>query len=133
MKAIITYLSFDGNCREAMEFYKRCLGGELFIMPYSEAPGEFANVKDRIIHATLRNPAGAIMASDAMPGSTIQRGNGFSISISPESLEEAERLFASLSEKGKVTMELQDTFWGARFGMLTDRFGIQWMINFEKK
>jgi PhnB protein len=71
------------------------------------------------------------MASDSMPGTPLQQGNNFSVSISCESLQEIERMFAALSEKGKVTMPLQDVFWGARFGMLTDQFGINWMLNYE--
>ena len=133
MKEIITYLNFDGNTREAMKFYERCLGGELYIMPFSEAPGDFPKeAKDRIMHATLRNGSAVLMASDTMPGMPFKQGNNFSICISPESLDETDRLFAALGEKGKVTMPLQETFWGARFGMVTDQFGINWMLNFEK-
>ena len=133
MKEITTYLNFDGNCRQAMTFYQRCLGGELHIMPFSEAPGDFAKeAKDRIMHATLRAGSGTLMASDTMPGMPFQQGNNFAICIAPESIQETERLFTALAEGGKVTMPLQDTFWGARFGMLTDKFGINWMLNFEK-
>jgi PhnB protein len=133
VKDLTTYLTFDGNCRQAMEFYKRCLGGELFLMPLSEAPGETPkNAKDLIMHANLRNGSIALMASDTWGDHPFQRGNNFSICISPESLAEAEKLFASLGEKGTITMALQDTFWGARFGTLTDQFGINWMVNFEK-
>jgi len=67
-----------------------------------------------------------------MPGSPFKQGTNFSICLNPESLAEAEKVFSALAEKGKVTMPLQDTFWGARFGMLTDQFGINWMFNFEK-
>ena len=72
------------------------------------------------------------MASDSMPGTTVKKGDNFSICVGCESPEEIERLFAAVGEKGKVTMPLQDTFWGARFGMLTDQFRINWMFNFEK-
>ena len=133
MKELSTYLTFDGNCRQAMEFYKRCLGGELFFMPFSEAPGETPKeAKDLIMHANLRNGSIALMASDRWGDHPYQAGNNFSICIAPESLEETEKLFAALGEKGKVTMPLQDTFWGARFGTLADQFGINWMVNFEK-
>ena len=73
-----------------------------------------------------------LMASDNMPGMPFQQGNNFSVSISAESLEESERLFAGLSAKGTVTVPLRDAFWGARFGMVTDQFGINWMVSFEK-
>ena len=73
-----------------------------------------------------------LMASDTMPGMPFQQGNNFSVNINCESLEEIERFFTALSENGKVTMPLHDAFWGARFGMLTDQFGVNWMFNFEK-
>lgn len=136
MKQINTYLTFDGNCREAMSFYEKCLGGQLFLMPFSQAPcdlpPEAADAKDRIMHACLSNGKAMLMASDTMPGMPFQAGNNFSINIACESQEEAERLFAALGENGKVIMPLQQTFWAARFGMLTDRFGINWMFNLEE-
>jgi PhnB protein len=133
MKGLITYLNFDGNCREAMKFYERSLGGQLHMVPFSEAPGNFPQeAKDRIMHASLTIGSAAIMASDTMPGTPFKQGNNFSLCINSESLEETEKLFNILGENGKVTMPLQDTFWGARFGMLTDQFGINWMFNFEK-
>jgi len=133
VKEFTTYLTFDGNCRQAMEFYKRCLGGELYLMPLSEAPGKTPkDAKDRIMHANLRNGSMALMASDRWGDPPYQTGNNFAICIAPESLAETEKLFAALGEKGSVTMALQDTFWGARFGTITDQFGINWMFNFEK-
>ena len=134
MKAIVTYLNFDGNCREAMKFYQRCLGGELSIMPFSEAPGDFPKeAKDRVMHARVTKEGTALlMASDTMPGSNFVQGTNFSISIDCQSAEETDRLFTAFSEKGKITMPLQDAFWGARFGMLRDQFRINWMFNFEK-
>jgi PhnB protein len=133
MKEIVTYLNFDGNCKQAMQFYKQCLGGELHMAPFSEGPGNVpAEAKDRILHARLAAGSSVLMASDTMPGMPFKQGNNFSICLNPESLAEAEKLFTALSEKGKVTMPLQDTFWGARFGTLTDQFGVNWMVNFEK-
>jgi PhnB protein len=137
MKELITYLNFDGTCREAMEFYKRCFGGELYILPFSEAPadspGVSAEAKDRIMHATLSKGSSALlMASDTMPGIPFQPGNNFSLMIQCESLQEIERLFAEFGEKGKVTMALQETFWAARFGTLTDQFGISWIFQLEE-
>lgn len=133
MKGITTYLMFDGNCREAMTFYKECLGAELYLMPYSEAPGHHPEeANDRIIHASLQKGAAALMASDTPPEMPSQQGNNFSVSLDCESLDEIERLFAAFSKNGKVTMALNDTFWGARFGMLTDQFGINWMFNFQQ-
>ena len=134
MKAVVTYLNFDGNCREAMKFYERCLGVELNLMPFSEAPGDTPKeAKDRIMHARLsKGGTTLLMASDTMPGMPFRQGTNFSISIDCESAQEIDRLFAAFSDKGKINMPLQDTFWGARFGMLTDQFGVNWMFNFEK-
>jgi len=134
MKSVISYLNFDGNCRDAVKFYQRCLAGELHVMPFSEAPGDFPKeAKDRVMHASvIKDGVVLLMASDTMPGAPFKQGNNFYICVAPESAEELERLFTAFSEKGAVTMPLQDTFWGARFGMLTDRFGVNWMFNFEK-
>ena len=133
MKELVTYLNFNGNCRDAMKFYERCLGGELQMMPFSEVPGDHPpEAKNRIIHARLTNGSAVLMASDTMPGMPFQQGNNFAISVHCQSQDELERFFTALGDNGKVTMPLQDTFWGARFGMLTDQFGINWMFNFEK-
>jgi PhnB protein len=133
MKEIVTYLNFDGNCREAMTFYAKCLGAELTLSAFSEMPGNPPppEAKDRIMHARVVKGKTLLMASDTMPGSPFHQGGNFSLSIACESLQELESLFTAMSEGGKVTMPLQDQFWGARFGMLTDRFGIHWMFNFE--
>ncbi len=132
MKGIVTYLNFDGNCREAMQFYAKCLGAELQMSPFSDVPGNPApEAKDRIMHASLtKGSAELLMASDTPPGMPLQQGNNLSVSVHCESVQEIDALFAALGENGKVSMPLQDTFWGARFGMLTDQFGIQWMFNF---
>ena len=135
MKEILPFLHFDGNCREAMDFYKQCLSAELFLMPYSEAPGDLHWVtpesRDRIMHSTLTSGAPLLMASDVMPGSPFQQGSNFAVVIECETLEEIETLFTALSTGGEVTMPLQDTFWNARFGMLTDKFGVRWMLNYS--
>jgi PhnB protein len=133
VKELIVYLNFDGNCRDAMTFYGQCLGAELQISSFADAPGDFPkDARDRVMHARLTIGSKPIlMASDTIPGMPFQQGNNFSISVPCESNEEIERLFAALGEGGKVTMPLQDQFWGARFGMLVDRFGIHWMFNFD--
>ena len=134
MNEFITYLNFDGNCRDAMKFYAKCLDAEVNLMPFSEAPGDIPkDAKDRIMHARLDKAGSTVlMASDTMPGMPFKQGNNFSISVNCESIEGIDRLFKAFGENGKVTMPLQDTFWGARFGMLTDQFGVNWMFNFEK-
>src|SRR4051812_10098266 len=133
MKETTTYLMFDGNCREAMTFYGNCLKTELTLLPYSEGPCDVPKeAKDRIMHARLtKGTAPVLMASDTPPGRPIQHGNNFSVNIHCDSVQEVDRLFAALGDKGKVTTPLQDMFWGAYFGMLTDQFGVNWMFNFE--
>lgn len=133
MKELTTYLNFDGNCRQAMTFYARCLGVDLEIMPFSQAPGDFPKeARDRVMHARLpKGPRPLLMASDTMPGTRFHLGNNFNVCINCESREEIDRLFAALGEKGKVTMALHDAFWGARFGILVDQFGVSWMFNYE--
>lgn len=134
MKAIHNYLFFDGNAREAMTFYKDCLGGDLQVMSYADAPGNHPpEAKDRVMHACLSNGSHILMASDMPPGATFKQGENFSISLSCDSQQEVDKLFGALGKNGKVTMALHDAFWGAYFGMLTDRFGVSWMFNFEKK
>ena len=133
MKQIISYLNFDGNCGEAMTFYAKCLGADLQIMPFSQAPCEFpGDMKDRVIHARLSKGAAVLMASDTMPGMPFQQGNNFTINIDCESAGEIYRVFDALVENGKVIMPLRQTFWAARFGMLKDQFGVQWMFNLEQ-
>jgi len=133
MNAINTYLTFDGNCREAMTFYAKCLGVEPQIMTFADMPGDSPReLKDKVMHAKVGSGSNVVMASDADARDNVQPGNNFSICINCQSLEEIERLYNAFSEKGTKTMPLQDTFWGARFGMLKDQFGIQWMFNFDK-
>jgi PhnB protein len=134
MKSTNTYLNFDGNCREAMEFYSKCLGAELNIMPFSSAPFEAPfEARDRIVHSRLTRGHFLLMASDTMPGMPYIPGNNFSISIECDSQDETKSLFSALGEAGKITMPLQDTFWGAYFGSCTDKYGVQWMFNCNEK
>lgn len=145
MSAINPYLNFKGNTEEAFNFYKSVFGGEFAtVMRFKDIPKqegcEEMNITgddlEKIMHIAL--PVGngnVLMATDAV-GSMAEKivaGNNFSISISAESKEEADRLFNGLSEGGNITMPLADAFWGAYFGMLTDKFGIQWMINCDNK
>jgi len=130
-----TYLHFDGNCRQAMEFYGKCLQTKAGFTPYSAGPSEIAELAkaapDRILHSEMRIGPVLLMASDVPPGAPFIRGNNFSISIACESLPEMERLFAAFGENGQVTMPMHDAFWGGRFGMLTDQFGISWMLSYR--
>ena len=126
------YLSFNGQCAEAFEFYQQCLGGNIQTMmthgdsPMADqVPSEW---RDRILHATLIVAETALMGADVPPDS-YKEPRGFSITIQINDAADAERIFRALSEGGTVTMPLQETFWAARFGMVVDRFGIPWMVN----
>ena len=129
------YLTFDGSCEEAFKFYAKLLGGEIkAIFPYEGTPAAEhvpAGWHNKIMHATLDIGGQSLMGSDAY-AEHYHKPQGFSVSLSIGKVAEAERVFAGLSECGKVRMPLQQTFWAARFGMVTDRFGIPWMINCEK-
>jgi PhnB protein len=135
MNATNIYLNFDGNCREAMTFYGKCLAAEPNFTTFAEGPPDIAamgtDAPDRILHVELHSGPVVLMASDTMPGMAFRAGNNFSISITCETLAEMERLFAVLGDGGKVTMAMHDAFWGGRFGMLTDRFGISWMLSYR--
>jgi PhnB protein len=127
------YLHFGGDCRDAMTFYQRVLGGEIAtMMTYGEGPPDLVGPewRDRILHATLKIGDEELLGSDAPPG-RYQPPAGFDVTIALEELDEARRIFDALSEGGAVTMEMQTTFWTRGFGMLVDRFGIRWMINCE--
>jgi PhnB protein len=129
------YLYFNGQCEAAFKFYERCLGGKIeAMMTHAGTPMEKqtpAEWRDKIMHARMTVGDGVLMASDAPP-EHYKEPNGFSVSIQIKDPAEAERTFHALAENGKVQMPIQETFWAARFGMLTDQFGIPWMINCEK-
>ena len=131
MKAIQPYLTFNGNCREAMNFYTDALDADLHIMDGEEAPGATEEQKDKVLHAMLRKGSSIVMASDAMMGGPVTFGSNFSLSIDCDNTDEQDKFFEALQQGGKVTMPLQDVFWGARFGTLTDKFGVNWMFNFD--
>lgn len=130
MKAIQPYLFFNGNCREAMQFYATALGTEVNLMPYGHGGQSDPDDAERIMHSAICAPDGsAIMASDVPTRQPVPEGKNFSVSIACDSREEQERIFSALSSGGTVSMPLQDTFWGAHFGMLDDRFGVRWMLS----
>jgi PhnB protein len=126
------YLMFDGQCEAAFKFYAECLGGTLELMSFGESP-EAGNIPaefhERIIHACLTVDDQLLMASDTLPQSPYEGIKGCSIALQVDSVPEAERLYAALSAGGSIQMELQQTFWATRFAMLTDKFGVAWMVN----
>lgn len=136
MKQINSYLTFNGNCREAMTFYQQCLGGELFLQPIGTSPmAEMMppQMKDSILHATLTNGNVIIMGSDMVGENGLIRGNAMSMMLNCSSETEIRDTYDQLaSEGGDATHPLEDTFWGALFGGLTDKFGNRWLLNFDK-
>ncbi len=132
MKAFIPYLNFDGNTREAMTFYQQCLGAELTVQTFGETGASFPGAENRVMHARLSTKEGAVlMASDSMPGNPLIVGNNVWVTQDCDNVEEIDRVFAAMSAGGTVVMPLADQFWGAKFGMLTDKYGINWMFNHE--
>lgn len=140
MVTINPYLNFSGNTEEVFNFYKSVFGGEfLMLQRFKDTPeaGEISeNEKEKLMHISLPIGKGDIlMATDALEsmGHKVTAGNNFHLSVETESKEEADRIFKGLSEGGKVTMPQDNTFWGSYFGMLTDKYGIQWMVSFTPK
>ena len=141
MKSINPYLIFDGNCEAAFNFYKEVFGSkEMFISKFSEIPGDEGKKvseadKDKVMHVSIPMGNTILMGSDAGEGYSgkINSGNNFSISIDTDSKVEADRFFKGLSEGGVVLMNMNDTFWGAYFGMVTDKFGINWMVSYSNQ
>ena len=132
-----TYLFFDGNCREAFEFYRSVFGGEYeIVQTFGDGPPDLQvaeGEKDRIMHVSLAVGSSMLMGSDSASafGPPPVQGTNFAISITAESRERCDEVFAKLSEGGTVEMPMQETFWGAYFGSWTDRFGVAWMISFD--
>ena len=138
MPSLHTYLTFDGDCFDAFEYYKTVLGGEYESisrfgdMPAGEDFNPAEDEKNLIMHVSLPiSDNSVLMGSDrpsSAPGEFV-KGTNFSISIQTESIEDSDRIFKMLSTGGFITMPIQKTFWGSYFGMLTDKYGIQWMVN----
>ena len=129
------YLFFDGDCEAALNFYKDVFGGEIVELSRFEGSPMAANMPadqaKRVMHATFKAPGVNFMASDGTMGEALAKER-ISLSIGTSDLNQGERIFKKLSEGGDVTMPLEDMFWGARFGQVTDRFGIDWMMNIAK-
>jgi PhnB protein len=142
MTTVNVYLTFNGNCEEAFNFYKSVFGGDFTYVgrfkdmppmgdkPMSDADGE------KIMHMSLPvSKETSLMGSDTAEGfgPPFQVGNNFSISINTDSKDEANRLFNNLSVGGQIVMPMDNTFWGSYFGMFTDKYNINWMVSFDEK
>jgi PhnB protein len=133
---INAYLSFNCNCREAMTFYKKCLGGELNIQTIGESPLSDKmpkKMKDCILHATLTKGNLILMGSDMLSEQGLVKGNAVSLSLNCSSEKEIRTCYKKLSAGGEATHPLEISFWGALFGGLTDKYGNNWLLNFTKK
>jgi PhnB protein len=136
IKQLNPYLNFNGTAAKAIKLYETALGAKAEnVMRWGEAPGATVTpeTKDRVMHARLRIGDGILMISDSRPDQPVAVGDNLHVTLDFDDAADMARRFDALSAGGKITMPLQDTFWGARFGMLTDKFGIPWMVNCEKK
>lgn len=132
MPQLNAYLSFDGRCAEAMRFYAQALDARIeTLLTVRESPmaaDSPPEVQDQVMHAYLVGPGFSLMAGDAM-GMPWQGVHGVAMTLNYDTVEEATRRFAALAEGGTVTMPLAESFWAQAFGMLTDRFGVPWIVN----
>jgi PhnB protein len=132
MAQMYPYLTFSGNCREALVFYQQCMGGQLRMMTVGESPLSDQmpdTMKDCILHATLDNSLMSLTGTDLLEESGQIIGNNLSLLINCSSEQEANIYFKNLSQGGQITCPLQVNYWGLLFGTLTDQFGIQWIIS----
>ena len=136
MTNLYAYLTFNGNCREAMTFYKTCLGGELVLQTIGKSP--MANklppkMQSSILHSTLTKNGFVLMGSDMVGERGLIKGNTVSLMLNCASEKEIKAVYKKLSAGGIATHPLEITFWGALFGDLTDKYGNQWLLHFDKK
>lgn len=135
MTQINAYIGFNGQCREAMSFYKECLGGELTLQTFEDSPMGAqcpAAMKHQILHSSLTKDGLLLMGSDMTGPDGYNKGNNIALSLNCSSEEEINTFFSKLAEGGKIIDPLKVQFWGAIFGVLTDKFGINWMFNYDK-
>jgi len=142
MATVNVYLTFNGNCKAAFDFYKSVFGGNFtYISTFGEIPPNESSEPiaaadaNKIMHVSLPiSNETCLMGSDTYGAyaASFKEGNNFSLSINTFSKEEADKLFNALSVGGQVTMPMNKTFWGAYFGMFIDKFGINWMVNFDE-
>lgn len=134
MKQINAYLSFNGNCKEAMNFYKDCLGGELTLMAIKDMPQGTPcpeGAENDVMHSELKTEAGTIMATDMVAPGGLQQGNNFSLSVDCNSEEELHKKFNAVMKEGFIIEAPKMQFWGDFLGYGADKFGIRWMFNYS--
>ena len=124
------YINFNGNARQAMEFYKEVFGGDLALNTFGESGAPGTPDADKIMHAQLETDAGfTIMAADTPPGMDYTPGSNFAVSLSGDDDDQLRGYWKGISEGGTVSVPLEKQMWGDEFGMCVDRFGIPWMVN----
>jgi PhnB protein len=124
------YISFRGNARQAMEFYRDVFGGELRVNTFGEYGSDDPSTANQVMHAMLETPSGyAIMAADTPPNMTVTPGDNITVSLSGDDAAELRGYWEKLSASGKVSMPLEKQIWGDEYGSCVDQFGIQWMVN----
>lgn len=124
------YLNFNGNARQALEFYTSVFGGNLNLSTFAEFGMAEAPVADKIMHGQLETDAGyTLMAADTPPGMEFNGMHGFGVSLSGDDADVLRRYFDKLADGGTVTMPMQKQAWGDEFGMVTDKFGVPWLVN----
>ena len=131
MKKLNPYVKFNGTCREAMTFYRECLGGELTVMTVGESPVAAqlpADTANSVLHSTLTSDSFTLMGTD-MTLEPFAACGPVAIAIHCSSEEEIDRIFGHLSADGQIVSPLAPAFWGGRFGVTLDRFGVSWMLN----
>jgi PhnB protein len=140
MAQVNPYLVFNGNCSQAFHFYKLVFGGEFnMLAQFKDMPTQegcepmSAELGEKVMHVSYNIGNTLLMGSDANPmQGDVVFGQNVSLSINAESKEEADKIFNALAADGQITMPIDNTFWGAYFGMLTDKFGMMWMVNFDE-
>ncbi len=131
MSKLISYLTFNGNCRQAMHFYQKCLGGKLHFRTLNESSQgkEFpAPMKKFVLHALLENDSLLLIGTDLVHEDGLSKGNAVSILLDCSSKEEAINYYSKLAEEGKVTHPIAENYWGSLSGGLTDKHGIHWLF-----
>jgi len=134
MNQIVTYLTFNGNCREAMEFYQGCLGGELNVQTVGQTPGSYdfpEGIKNFVVHASLKKDNMVLMGTD-LRDEELLRGNSVSILLNCDSERHIKEYYKNLKAEGEATHPLEVTHWGDLFGGLIDKYGNQWLFHCRK-
>lgn len=133
--AIHSYLTFNGNCREAMVFYKECFGGTLTFQTVGDSPmGRYLprQIKECILHSCLKNGGITLLGTDMIPEPGLSKGNSVSLMLDCSSEEQIREFYSKLSAGGQITFPIEPTFRGALFGGLTDKFGNNWLLNYSE-